>query len=112
MTKFAAPVLRDGHVCRPRLVERLAAGARGTLTLVSGAAGTGKTALLAEWGATVTSPVAWLSTDGGKSFNRTLAKPVFDLKLAGGAALLRLAVCVRAFVRAGLLACLLGPCAG
>ena len=65
MTKFAAPVLRDGHVSRPQLVERLAAGARGTLTLVSGAAGTGKTALLAEWGATVTSPVAWLSTDGG-----------------------------------------------
>ncbi|MFD0670100.1 LuxR C-terminal-related transcriptional regulator [Cohnella sp. GCM10027633] len=50
---------------RPRLVERMNAGAKGKLTLVSAHAGFGKTTLVAEWAAYCERPVAWLSLDGG-----------------------------------------------
>ena len=48
---------------RPRLVERLNAGLPCKLTLISAAAGFGKTTLLSEWVATCEQPVAWLSLD-------------------------------------------------
>lgn len=64
-TKFYFPPGRPVLVSRLRLVERLQAGLKGPLTLISAPAGSGKTTLLSEWraepGAGV--PVAWLSLE-------------------------------------------------
>ncbi len=62
-TKLAAPVPSVGLVPRPRLVELLDGAVRRPFTLVSAPAGSGKTALLAEWMAqgSAPGPVAWLS---------------------------------------------------
>ena len=62
-TKLAAPVPSIGLVPRPRLVELLDGAVRRPFTLVSAPAGSGKTALLAEWVAqgSAPGPVAWLS---------------------------------------------------
>ena len=64
-TKLFFPPARPALVPRPRLVERLQAGLRGPLTLISAPAGSGKTTLISEWrsgpGAEV--PVGWLSLD-------------------------------------------------
>jgi LuxR family transcriptional regulator, maltose regulon positive regulatory protein len=64
-TKLYFPSVRPALVSRPRLVERLQAGLRGPLTLVSAPAGSGKTTLLSEWraGPGTHCPVAWLSLD-------------------------------------------------
>jgi LuxR family maltose regulon positive regulatory protein len=65
-TKLHIPKRRPALVPRPRLLERLDQGAKGTLTLVSAPAGSGKTTLLAEWvGKTPAGkqPAAWLSLD-------------------------------------------------
>ncbi|MDB9525694.1 LuxR C-terminal-related transcriptional regulator [Oscillatoria sp. CS-180] len=48
---------------RPRLIERLNARLHRKLTLISAAAGFGKTTLLSEWIAVCEQPVAWLSLD-------------------------------------------------
>jgi LuxR family maltose regulon positive regulatory protein len=66
-TKLYIPLLRSGIVLRPRLIERLNEGlAKGTkLTLISAAAGFGKTTLVSEWIASCGRPVAWLSLDKG-----------------------------------------------
>ena len=48
-TKLYLPRPRAGLVPRPRLSERLDAGAAAKLMLVSAPAGFGKTTLLAEW---------------------------------------------------------------
>ncbi|HEU0003518.1 MAG TPA: LuxR C-terminal-related transcriptional regulator [Ktedonobacteraceae bacterium] len=57
------PRLPVQHVARPRLLALLEQGLRGPVTLVSAPAGSGKTTLLAEWAATATKPVAWLSCE-------------------------------------------------
>jgi LuxR family maltose regulon positive regulatory protein len=64
-TKLFFPPVRRGYVPRPRLVERLVAGLRGPLTLLSAPAGYGKTTLLSEWraGPGQDFPAAWLSLD-------------------------------------------------
>jgi LuxR family maltose regulon positive regulatory protein len=67
-TKLYTPPVRPEMVSRPRLIERLNAGLRRKLTLVSAPAGFGKTTLLSEWarGLDAASPpraVAWLSLD-------------------------------------------------
>jgi LuxR family maltose regulon positive regulatory protein len=64
-TKFYFPPARPALVARPRLVERLQAGLRGPLTLISAPAGSGKTTLVSEWraGPGARMPVAWLSLD-------------------------------------------------
>jgi LuxR family maltose regulon positive regulatory protein len=66
-TKLIIPPLRPNFVPRPRLLEQLSAGMKGTLTLISAPVGYGKTTLFGEWqagpGAEV--PVAWLSLDAG-----------------------------------------------
>ncbi|ADB49951.1 LuxR C-terminal-related transcriptional regulator [Conexibacter woesei] len=49
MTREHPPPLPRTLVHRPRLLERVDAGVRGPLTLVSGPAGAGKTTLLADW---------------------------------------------------------------
>ena len=48
-TKLYVPRWRTGLVSRPRLIERLDQGAERKLTLVSAAAGFGKSTVLAEW---------------------------------------------------------------
>ena len=64
-TKLYIPPPRPKIVPRPRLIERLNAGltAGSRLTLISAAAGFGKTTLVSEWVAGCGQPVAWLSLD-------------------------------------------------
>ena len=66
-TKLYIPQPRPKVVLRPQLIERLNEGlAQGRkLTLVSAAAGFGKTTLVSEWVAGCGRPVAWLSLDEG-----------------------------------------------
>jgi LuxR family maltose regulon positive regulatory protein len=60
-----APPLKPNLISRPHLVNRLATGLTGPLTLVSAPAGFGKTTLLSEWRAVDGNapPLAWLSLD-------------------------------------------------
>jgi LuxR family transcriptional regulator, maltose regulon positive regulatory protein len=62
-TKLFIPPPRPGIVQRPRLIERLNEGLSSgrKLTLISAAAGFGKTTLVSEWIAGCGRPVAWLS---------------------------------------------------
>ncbi|GGJ81733.1 transcriptional regulator [Pilimelia anulata] len=64
-SRFGRPRLPEPHLPRPRLVRTLDAALRYPVTLLSAAAGSGKTALLAEWAASgrAPGPVAWLSLD-------------------------------------------------
>src|SRR5258708_25834755 len=64
-TKLYIPPPRPKVVFRPRLIERLNEGLHGKLTLISAAAGFGKTTLVSEWVASCERPVAWLSLDEG-----------------------------------------------
>ncbi|MGH3987241.1 MAG: LuxR C-terminal-related transcriptional regulator [Actinomycetes bacterium] len=56
-----------GLVYRGRLLDRLQSGVEGPLTLVSAAAGTGKTTIVASWAASgdPPGPVVWVSLDDG-----------------------------------------------
>ena len=62
-TKLNVPGPRPGFVPRPRLVEALGEGLARRLILVCAPAGSGKTALLADWAPSGNRPVAWLSLD-------------------------------------------------
>ena len=62
-TKLYIPPPRHEQVRRPRLLERLDAGLRCKLTLVSAPAGFGKTTLVSEWMTGCSRPAAWLSLD-------------------------------------------------
>jgi LuxR family transcriptional regulator, maltose regulon positive regulatory protein len=64
-TKLHIPTLQPNTVLRPRLAERLNDGLHRKLTLVSAAAGFGKTTLVSEWVTSYGRPVAWLSLDEG-----------------------------------------------
>jgi LuxR family maltose regulon positive regulatory protein len=64
-TKLYIPPVRPELVARPRLIERLNAGTGCKLTLVSAAAGFGKTTLVAEWLGQLPYPCTWLSLDKG-----------------------------------------------
>src|SRR5215207_4376707 len=82
-TKLYIPLPRPNVVLRPRLSERLNKGLYRKLTLISAPAGFGKTTLLSEWVASLSSElprpeltlnsqlltlnfrVAWLSLDEG-----------------------------------------------
>ena len=66
-TKLYMPAHRSRIVARPRLIERLDAGLDGRLTLISAAAGFGKTTLVSAWVAGCGRPAAWLSLDEGDS---------------------------------------------
>ena len=63
--KLSVPVIRTPLVSRPRLLELVSHGVEGPLTLVSGAAGAGKTLRLASWIAAgrAPGPVAWVTLD-------------------------------------------------
>jgi len=64
-TKLHVPGPRPGFVPRPRLADRLNEGLGRGLVLVCAPAGSGKTALLADWALRGRRPVAWLSLDAG-----------------------------------------------
>src|SRR5688572_10560213 len=64
-TKLYIPPPRPKVVLRPRLIERLNEGLHRKLTLISAAAGFGKTTLVSEWVANCQRPAAWLSVDEG-----------------------------------------------
>ena len=66
-TKLFIPSTRLELVSRPRLIERLNHGLRGTsgVTLISAPAGFGKTTLVSEWVTGSGRPAAWLSLDEG-----------------------------------------------
>jgi len=66
-SKVTVPAAPGAVVARPRLAERLTAGVRGPVTLLSAPPGWGKTVLLSGWvdaGGAGTS-VAWLTVDAG-----------------------------------------------
>lgn len=65
LTKLFIPTPRPGLVPRPHLIARMNEGLNRKLTLVSAAAGFGKTTLVSEWIATSKLPTAWLSLDEG-----------------------------------------------
>ena len=63
--KLSPPPAPSGLILRHRLIDRLAAGARGEVTLVCGGPGSGKTSLAMTWATAgrPPGPVAWLSLD-------------------------------------------------
>jgi AAA ATPase-like protein len=62
-SSITPPRLPVQHVARPRLLALLEEGQFRPVTLISAPAGSGKTTLLAEWAATTTRSVAWLSCE-------------------------------------------------
>jgi ATP/maltotriose-dependent transcriptional regulator MalT len=66
-TKLYIPPARANVIARPRLTEKLLDGAKqpGSITLLSGPAGFGKTTLLSEFVAQLQRAVAWVSLDEG-----------------------------------------------
>jgi LuxR family maltose regulon positive regulatory protein len=63
--KFHVAAIKPAVVMRGRLLDRLSAGARGPLTLISAPAGSGKTVLASSWVGTgaAPGPVTWISLD-------------------------------------------------
>lgn len=66
-SRIMPPRLPLQHVARPRLLALLEQGRLRPVIVVSAPAGSGKTTLLAEWAATTTRPVAWLSCEEGEN---------------------------------------------
>lgn len=64
-TRFAVPARPGTFLRRARLVDRLDRALTTPLTVVNGAAGAGKTLLVADWAARQEPPVAWLTTEAG-----------------------------------------------
>jgi len=65
-TKISVPPARSNIVARPRLMQRMSAAMRGTLTLFVAPAGWGNTTLLHAWHAEASRspwPLAWVSLD-------------------------------------------------
>ncbi|MFE2133596.1 AAA family ATPase, partial [Streptomyces sp. NPDC059466] len=62
-TRFALPTRPATFLRRDRLTEHLDQALRTPLTMVNGAAGAGKTLLVADWAAGLGQPVTWLTTD-------------------------------------------------
>jgi LuxR family maltose regulon positive regulatory protein len=93
-TKLYIPTPRSKAVLRSRLIERLNEGlsAGCTLTLISAAAGFGKTTLVSAWIAGCGRPVAWLSLDEGDNdparFITYLVKALQTIKAGIGEGLL------------------------
>lgn len=66
-TKLHAPSPRANRVHRQRLLDRLEAGGRSALALISAPAGFGKSTLVGDWLSRRREPSAWLSLDAGDS---------------------------------------------
>ncbi len=73
-TKLYIPPPRAGLISRMRLLERLQAGLRSKLTIISAPAGFGKTTLLGAWLAQTPAPAAWLALDAGDNSRRVSSK--------------------------------------
>ncbi len=65
--KLRAATIKPPVLVRRRLLDRLAEGVRGPLTLISAPAGSGKTVLASSWVDTVAAPgpVTWVTLDAG-----------------------------------------------
>src|SRR5215472_5908581 len=65
IAKITPPALPTWVVSRPRIESRIAAGARGPLTVITGPPGAGKTIAMASWVAASSAqgPTAWLTLD-------------------------------------------------
>ncbi|MFD8535131.1 LuxR C-terminal-related transcriptional regulator [Streptomyces rubrogriseus] len=64
-TRFALPSRPATFLRRQRLVVHLNQALRTPLTVINGAAGSGKTLLTADWAAGLRLPVAWLTVEAG-----------------------------------------------
>ncbi|MFI9833644.1 LuxR C-terminal-related transcriptional regulator [Streptomyces sp. NPDC051913] len=64
-TRLAVPVRPGTFLRRQRLLDHLDQALLTPLTLLNGAAGSGKTLLAADWAAGLRHPVAWLSVEAG-----------------------------------------------
>ncbi|MEU9300820.1 LuxR C-terminal-related transcriptional regulator [Streptomyces sp. NPDC048269] len=86
--KFAVPVYAPGLVRRQRLLNRLTRGTEGPLTLITGAAGVGKTALAASWvrSRPESAPAIWLTLDADDTAGTFWAYVVEGLRRSGGLA--------------------------
>lgn len=62
-TRFALPTRPATFLPRPRLTKHLDRALHTPLTMVNGAAGAGKTLLVAEWAAELARPLAWLTVE-------------------------------------------------
>ncbi|MFF3893688.1 LuxR C-terminal-related transcriptional regulator [Streptomyces sp. NPDC001812] len=62
-TRYAVPPRPVTFLRRERLIRHLDGALATPLTIVNGAAGAGKTLLVADWAAGLGRPVAWLTTD-------------------------------------------------
>ncbi|MET9139150.1 LuxR C-terminal-related transcriptional regulator [Streptomyces parvulus] len=83
-TRTAVPALPPTFLRRGRLTRRLDAGLDTPLTLVSGAAGAGKTLLAADWAARAERPVAWLTNDAGHQGSGTFWAYVLEALRGAG----------------------------
>ncbi|MFD5806178.1 LuxR C-terminal-related transcriptional regulator [Streptomyces sp. NPDC127020] len=83
-TRTAVPALPATFLRRGRLTRRLDAGPDTPLTLVSGAAGAGKTLLVADWAARARRPVAWLTNDAGHQGSGTFWAYVLEALRGAG----------------------------
>ncbi|MFE0515936.1 AAA family ATPase, partial [Streptomyces sp. NPDC058964] len=64
-TRFALPTVPAAFLRRERLATHLDQALQTPLTMVNGAAGAGKTLLVADWAAGLDETVAWLTNDAG-----------------------------------------------
>ncbi|MFJ3306545.1 LuxR C-terminal-related transcriptional regulator [Streptomyces sp. NPDC086549] len=64
-TRFALPTVPAAFLRRERLATHLDQALQTPLTVVNGAAGAGKTLLVADWAAGLDQTVAWLTNDAG-----------------------------------------------
>ena len=87
-TKLYIPPPRPHLIQRPRLLDLMAQGAQGKLTLVSAPAGFGKTTLVTTWISDCPHPVAWLALDAVRR----------DAVQAAGTAVLALALLASALL--------------
>ena len=92
-SKITVPALPGWAISRPRLTRRIARGAAGPVTLVTGPPGAGKTTALASWAATAgPERVAWVTLDdydnqpGSFWANVTAALHRAGVTVPGGAA--------------------------
>ncbi|MBC2906432.1 LuxR C-terminal-related transcriptional regulator [Streptomyces cupreus] len=65
--RFAIPARPPTFLRRRRLHRHLDVGRTTPLTMVNGAAGAGKTLLVADWAASLDEPVVWLTSDAGQT---------------------------------------------
>ncbi|QLJ01919.1 helix-turn-helix transcriptional regulator [Streptomyces sp. NEAU-sy36] len=83
-TRFAIPALPATYLRRDRLLGHLDEAPRRPLTVVGGAAGAGKTLLVADWAAAHPGRVAWLTAQmAGKGRGTFWAYLLQALRLAG-----------------------------